>query len=43
MKKEWKKPELEELNVSMTMAGAGKKYFDEFNDDPDKDEADKYS
>lgn len=43
MKKEWQKPMLEVLDINMTMAGAGKKYFDDFNDDPDKDEADKYS
>ncbi|MGI8384798.1 paeninodin family lasso peptide [Robertmurraya sp. P23] len=35
MKKEWKAPQLEELNVSMTMAGPGIKTPDAVQPDPD--------
>ncbi|MFZ3579510.1 paeninodin family lasso peptide [Virgibacillus sp. DJP39] len=37
MKKEWKKPFLEELDVSLTMAGPGLRYPDEIQTDPDED------
>lgn len=43
MKKEWQTPLMEVLEIKMTMAGPGKHYTDSFQDDPDKDEADKYS
>jgi hypothetical protein len=43
MKRVWEKPLLEVLDLSMTMAGAGKRTFDDYQDDPDFDEADKYS
>ncbi|KAB7708154.1 paeninodin family lasso peptide [Bacillus aerolatus] len=35
MKKVWKKPELEVLNVGMTMAGPGNKTPDAVQPDPD--------
>ncbi|GIO52433.1 paeninodin family lasso peptide [Paenibacillus cellulositrophicus] len=35
MKKEWTTPELEVLEVSMTMAGPGKGKPDSFQPDPD--------
>lgn len=41
MKKEWKKPELEVLNINMTMAGPGKKFPDAVQ--PDIDEVIHYS
>lgn len=34
MKKEWKKPELEVLNVNMTMAGPGLRTPDAVQPDP---------
>lgn len=43
MKKEWKKPELEILDINMTMAGPGLRIVDAFQDDPDHEEADHYS
>ncbi|MEC2076072.1 paeninodin family lasso peptide [Metabacillus fastidiosus] len=41
MKKEWKKPLLEILDINMTMAGPGFAIVDEFQNDPD--ETDHYS
>lgn len=43
MKKEWQRPELEVLDVNMTMAGPGLKTVDEFQNDPDQPDADHYS
>lgn len=43
MKKEWQKPELEILDLNMTMAGPGLRIVDAFQDDPDEPEADHYS
>lgn len=43
MKKHWQAPELEVLDLSMTMAGPGFRTPDELNDDPDHEEADHYS
>lgn len=42
-KKEWKIPMVEELDITMTMAGPGIRVPDEENDDPDEVEADHYS
>ncbi|WP_430509954.1 paeninodin family lasso peptide [Gottfriedia solisilvae] len=36
MKKEWQKPELEVLNVGMTMGGPGIKIPDDVQNDPDE-------
>ncbi|MHA6533901.1 paeninodin family lasso peptide [Paenibacillus sp. BAC0078] len=36
MKKEYSKPELEVLDVKMTMAGPGVAIVDSFQDDPDE-------
>lgn len=36
MKKEWQKPELEVLNISMTMAGPGIHFTDATYTDPDE-------
>lgn len=41
MKKEWEKPELDILNISMTLAGPGKKILDDYQNDVD--EPDHYS
>ena len=35
MKKEWNTPDLEILNIGMTMAGPGVRYPDAFQPDPD--------
>lgn len=35
MKKEWKKPVLEVLDINMTMAGPGHKFPDSVQPDPD--------
>ena len=35
--KNWKKPELEILNVNMTFAGPGIRTADDFQNDPDED------
>lgn len=43
MKKQWQEPKLEVLDLKMTMAGPGLRIADEFNDDPDHEEADHYS
>jgi hypothetical protein len=43
MKKSWKKPELEALDINLTMAGPGLKIEDEFQNDPDDEDADHYS
>jgi len=43
VKKEWQKPELEVLDINMTMAGPGLRYDDQYNDDPDEPEKDHYS
>jgi hypothetical protein len=43
MKKQWQPPVLEELNVSMTMAGPGLRYVDTEQNDPDPEDADHYS
>jgi hypothetical protein len=40
MKKEWKAPQLEELNISMTMAGPGIAKPDGVQPDPDAPEHD---
>lgn len=40
MKKQWKAPELEVLNISMTMAGPGIKTPDAVQPDPDASEHD---
>ena len=40
VKKTWKAPQLEELNVSMTMAGPGIKTPDAVQPDPDAHEHD---
>lgn len=37
MKMEWQKPELEVLDVNMTMAGPGLRYPDSDQGDPDED------
>lgn len=37
MKEEWLKPELEVLDVNMTMAGPGKRIADDHQTDPDED------
>ena len=36
LKKEWQKPELEVLNISMTMAGPGVRFVDAIYTDPDE-------
>lgn len=41
--KDWKKPELEILNVKMTFAGPGLRYTDELQNDPDEQDADHFS
>jgi hypothetical protein len=43
MKKPWETPSLEVLDISMTMAGPGLRYADDYNDDPDPEERDHYS
>ncbi|MCS0788058.1 paeninodin family lasso peptide [Cytobacillus firmus] len=43
MKLDWQTPKLEVLDLRLTMAGPGIKNPDEFNDDPDDEEADHYS
>ncbi|HZH58297.1 MAG TPA: paeninodin family lasso peptide [Metabacillus sp.] len=40
MKKRWEAPELEVLNISLTMAGPGIKTPDAVQPDPDADEHD---
>ena len=41
--KAWKKPELEVLDIKMTMAGPGLRYEDVEQNDPDAEDADHYS
>ncbi|MEI4828879.1 paeninodin family lasso peptide [Bacillus sp. FJAT-53711] len=36
MKKDWQKPELEVLDINMTMAGPGKKIVDQVFEDEDE-------
>ncbi|WNR43815.1 paeninodin family lasso peptide [Paenibacillus roseipurpureus] len=36
MQKVWSKPELETLDLSMTMAGPGLQFLDQFVSDPDE-------
>ncbi|MGV3466512.1 MAG: paeninodin family lasso peptide [Heyndrickxia sp.] len=43
MKKKWQVPHLEVLDIKMTMAGPGIKIVDDYQDDPDHEEADHYS
>lgn len=43
MKKVWKQPTIEVLDIAMTMAGPGLRIPDDLNDDPDPEEADHYS
>ncbi|UOR13778.1 paeninodin family lasso peptide [Halobacillus amylolyticus] len=43
MRKEWKRPELEFLNINLTMAGPGLRIEDEYQNDPDPEDADHYS
>jgi hypothetical protein len=43
MKKEWQNPLLEVLDVKMTMAGPGFRIVDDYQDDPDHEEADHHS
>jgi hypothetical protein len=43
MKKEWQTPKLEVLNISMTMAGPGKRYTDATYTDPDEEVHLRYS
>ncbi len=43
MKKDWQKPMLESLDISMTMAGPGLRYVDQYQNDPDQPDNDHYS
>ncbi|WP_369900582.1 paeninodin family lasso peptide [Bacillus manliponensis] len=43
MKKQWGKPELEILNIHMTMAGPGLRIVDADQNDPDPEDADHHS
>lgn len=43
MKKVWQKPSLEILDINMTMAGPGLRITDDYQDDPEHEEADHYS
>ncbi len=43
MKKNWSTPWLHTLDVEDTFAGPGLRNADEFNDDPDPEEADHFS
>jgi hypothetical protein len=43
MKKTWLKPEIEVLEIDMTMAGPGLRWEDTEQNDPDEPDADHYS